>query len=204
MEEQVKKEEVIMQVQDMNLENSKEIDVASDGNVEFAKSNEAMVVAEMNQDSENDDFFPSFFIEDDDRHIIKVDCLFDKKTKRVTSVSRHGLDIDFTKYKYLKHRLESFAFSVPDYEAVSKYRQRSIVKRDGSEVVVDGVQLRNHLIIWHLKDWSLCDKNGEKVELTFEENGALTDESIKKVYSLPNAVLDVVLTIFERDVLLSE
>lgn len=190
------------------VEEGAQVEAGNDGNTIAAKSEGAMAVAEMRGDADEDDdeeFFPSFFIEEDDRHEVEVDCLFDKVTKRVTSCSRNGLPIDFSKYKYLRHTVESFTFSVPDYEDISKYRQRSTVyRRDSGTPVVDGVQLRNHLLIWHLKDWSLRDRKGNKVELEFEESGALTDETIAKVYSLPNGIVDVVLTIFERDVLLSE
>lgn len=192
------------------IDEDAKVEAGNDGNTIAAKSEEAIAIAEMRGEAEGDEnddeeFFPSFFIEEDDRHEVEVDCLFDKVTKRVTSCSRNGLPIDFSKYKYLHHTVESFTFSVPDYEDISKYRQRSTVyRRDSGTPVVDGVQLRNHLLIWHLKGWTMRDRKGNKVELEFEENGALSDESIAKVYSLPNGIVDVILTIFERDVLLSE
>jgi hypothetical protein len=193
------------------VDENESIEAGNDGNTIAAKSSEAMAVAEAKgaakdeDEDEDEEFFPSFFIEEDDRHEVEVDCLFDKETKHLTSCSRNGLPIDFSKYKYLRHTLEKLTFSVPDYEDIAKYRQRSTVyRRESGTPVVDGVQLRNHLLIWHLKDWSLRDRKGKKVELKFEESGALTDESIAKVYSLPNGIVDVVLTIFERDVLLSE
>ena len=186
------------------------VEGASAGVTLAAKSEEAMAVAakaaaEAGDEEDEGEFFPSFFIDAEDRHKATVDCLFDKKTNRVTSVSRTGLGLDFDSFNYLSYSEEWFEFSVPDYEDVSKYRQRATVyRRDSGTPVVDGVQLRNFLLVWHLKDWSLRDRKGDKVELEHEDNGSLTNDSIKKVYSIPNAIIDVVLTIFERDVLLTD
>jgi hypothetical protein len=182
------------------------VSVGNDGVTEGAK-NVDVLAASMDAKVVEDEkeFVPSFFIEEDDRHRIALDCLFEKATKRIASVTRSGVGIDFAKYKSLFHTEEWFEFSVPDYEDVSKYRQRSTVhRRDSGTPVVDGVQLRNFLLVWHLKDWSLRDRNGKKVELKFEDNGCLSDESVKVVYSLPSAIIDVMLTILERDVLLSD
>lgn len=178
----------------------------STGNMEVAKSDDVLAASKEAEDEEDDgDFFPSFFVDEEDRHRIELDLLFDKTTKRVASVSRTGLNMDFSVYKTMKHTVEWFEFSVPDYNAISKYRQRSTVyRRESGTPVVDAVQLRNFLIVWHLKDWSLRDRNGNKVKLNFEDNGALADDSIQKVYKMPNAIIDVLMTIFERDVLLSE
>jgi hypothetical protein len=63
--------------------------------------------------------------------------------------------------------------------------------------------MRNFLLVRHLKDWSFRDRNGEKVELLHKDNGALDDDSIKKVYSVPPTIIDVILTIFEKDILLT-
>jgi len=213
MSDEAKKEEEVENVESAKVQptvaevdENQVVKAGNDGNTVAAKSEDAMAVAELRGEDEDDgEFIPSFFIEDDDRHNVEVDCLFDKVTKRITACSRKGLPIDFSKYKYLRHSEESFVFSVPDYEDISKYRQRSTVyRRDSGTPVVDGVQLRNHLLIWHLKDWSLRDRDGKKVELKFEESGALSDDSIAQVYKLPNGIVDVVLTVFERDVLLSE
>jgi len=69
-------------------------------------------------------------------------------------------------------------------------------------VLIDRLQMRNHLIVWHLKDWSLTDKDGKKVELTLDEEGALSDGSMEKVYALHTTVVDVAISILEKDLLL--
>ena len=45
---------------------------------------------------------------------------------------------------------------------------------------MDAIQMRNFLLVWHLKDWSLRGSDGKKVELKTTEEGALDDETIKK------------------------
>jgi hypothetical protein len=173
------------------------------GNV-VAKNEEAMFIAESEEDNDEsgEDFIPSFFIDDEDRHRVSVDLLFDKKTGRVLSVSRAGL-IDLSGFNNLYQTKQWFDFSVPNYDDISRYRQRSTIDRNG-RTVIDPIKLRNYFLVWCLKDWSLTDKSGERQELNFNENDALDDKSIAKVYSMPPAILDVVLSIFEKDVVLTE
>ena len=58
--------------------------------------------------------------------------------------------------------------------------------------------------MWHLKDWSLIDaKTKKKIELKLDENGSLSDKSMEKVYKVHPTIIDVVLTVFEKDVLLT-
>ena len=68
---------------------------------------------------------------------------------------------------------------------------------------MDTVQYRNFILVWHLKDWSLCGKDGKKIELTFEEQGCLSDKSLKQVLSISPSIMDTVLSIFEKDMLLA-
>lgn len=159
--------------------------------------------AEENPDAETHDY-PSYFVEEDDRYKLNVDILFDPSTGRVASITRAGLGVDFSKYSYLTHKEEWFEFSIPNYEELASYRQRSMVYRSQAGVMlVDVIQQRNFIIVWHLKDWSLVGREGEKVELGFSPEGCLDDESIKKVYGIFPTMLDVVLTMFEKDVLLA-
>jgi hypothetical protein len=86
---------------------------------------------------------------------------------------------------------------------MSTYRQRSsIYRREAQQVIVDKLQLRNFMLVWHLKDWNLTDEDGKKVALTLDSNGSLSEESLAMVYAISPTLLDVVMTIFEKDVLL--
>lgn len=148
---------------------------------------------------------PSFFVKKTDRHRIEVDILSGKRDGRIMSVSRTGLGLNFEKdFTYLIHEVAWFEFSLPNYEDMSTYRQRSSVwRREAQQSVVDRLQLRNFMLVWHLKDWSLADEEGNKVKLEYEETGALTDECVARVYAVNPTLIDVVLTLLEKDVLLS-
>ena len=148
---------------------------------------------------------PSFFVKRDARNTIEVDVLTSGEDGRIVSVSRVGLNIDFANdFPFMKHTVLKFIFSQPNYEDMSTYRRRSgVYRREAQQVIVDKIELRNHLLVWHLKDWNLTDGDGNKIELKSNENGALSDESEAIVYALSPTLLDVVMTIFEKDCLLS-
>jgi hypothetical protein len=154
--------------------------------------------------SEEPTVAPSFFIDTTKRHSIKVDILCSKKDGQVLSVSRVGLGIDYNEFKYLNHVEEWFEFTIPTYEDMSTYRQRcGTYRAEAQQVLIDRLQLRNFMLVWHLKDWSLRTPDGKKVPLAHDENGSLSDESLKMVYKTHTTILDVVLTIFEKDLLLT-
>ena len=67
---------------------------------------------------------------------------------------------------------------------------------------MDAVQVRNFFIVWHLKDWSLRDSKGNKVALEFDKSGSLSSECITKVYKIFPTLMDVVMTLFEKDIIL--
>ena len=147
---------------------------------------------------------PSFFVTDE-RRKIEIDVLTVKDTGKIVSISRVGLaGLDFQKdFPFLSHRQEWFEFTVPTYEDMSTYRQRSAIwRKEAGQMLVDRLQLRNFFLVWHLKDWSLTDKDGKKVELTYDKDSSLTAESIKVIYSMQAAILDIVLTMYEKDILL--
>ena len=171
---------------------------------DVAVNPEGMVQAKEASEKEDDgpDMNPSFFVELGEKQRIEVDILFYTKTGKLHSISK-SMGSDFSGFKFLKLTKEWFEFSVPGYDDMAAYRQRSAVyRRDADKMVIDKVQLRNFYLVWHLKDWSIRDKKGEKVTLESSPDGSLTEESIKKVYKVGTPILDVVLTLFDQEVLL--
>ena len=154
---------------------------------------------------EENDVLPSFFVEEEDRHKVEIDVLTSKDSGQIVSISRKGLDIDFKKdFDYLTYTEISFEFSIPTYDEISSYRQRSATFRsEAQQMIVDRVQLRNFFLVWHLKDWSLKDRKGNIVKLEHDDDGSLSDASMKKVYSLQPTLVDIVMTLFEKDILLT-
>lgn len=178
------------------------------GMKEIATNNDAISVEKTKLESESipdEVALPSFFIKKADKHRVEIDILSSKIDGQVMSISRAGLGLDFSKdFSYLKHTPVWFDFSLPNYEDMTTYRQRSAVyRRDAQQMIVDKLQLRNFIIVWHLKDWSLTDENGNKVDLEHDDNGALSDKSLAQVYAVMPTLMDVVLTVIEKDLLLT-
>ena len=161
--------------------------------------------SESTEDEEDEEpALPSFFIDTEKRHRVEMDILCSKKDGQVLSVSRTGLDIEYDDFKYLNHVKEWFEFTLPAYDDMSSYRQRcGVYRQEAQQVLIDRLQLRNFLLVWHLKDWSLRDADGKKVELEHSENGTLSEKSLSMVYKTHTSILDVLLTIFEKDLLLT-
>jgi hypothetical protein len=147
---------------------------------------------------------PSFFVQPTDRYRLELDILYDKKTGKVSSISPKNRNIDFSQFQFFAHSIEWFDFSIPTYEDMANYRQRcSNYRRDAGKVLVDAIQMRNFLLVWHLKDWSLRGADGKKVELKHNAEGALDDDSLKKAYQVSPTLIDVILTNFETEVILT-
>ena len=160
------------------------------------------------KDGEEEDALPSFFVaggDDEERERVRVemDILTSKKNGKVLTVARSGLDIDYKELDYLTHTAAWFEFTMPGYEEISKYRGGcGVWQPQAQQVLIDKLKMRDFLLVWHLKDWSLTGKDG-KVVLSHDEDGSLSKESVKKVYSLHTTIIDIVMTIFEKDALLT-
>lgn len=181
-------------------------DVDKRGGVkEVVVNSEAMAIEETKTDAPEKVCLPSFFVKKSDRHRVEVDILSSTRDGKIVSVSRVGLGLNFQKeFPYLRHERVWFEFSLPNYEDMTTYRQRSASwKREAQQTIVDKLALRNFMLVWHLKDWSLADESGNKVVLEQEESGALTDDSVAKVYAVSPTLIDVVLTLLEKDILLA-
>jgi hypothetical protein len=147
---------------------------------------------------------PSFFVDREENHRVEVDILTRKQDGRVVSVARTGIGMDYKQFDRLLYSQVWFEFTMPDYDQMANYRQKSAVyRREAESMLVDKIQLRNYLLVWHLKDWSLQDKEGKKVELKHDDDGSLSEDSIERVYAMQSTILDIVLTVFEKDLLLT-
>ena len=174
---------------------------------EVVANNEAIAIEKEKAEAKTPEkeALPSFFIDKVSKHRVEVDILSSKEDGKIVSVSRTGLGLDFEKdFAYLRHSVAWFDFTIPTYEDMSSYRTRcATFRREVGQMLVDRLQLRNYILIWHLKDWSLVDNDGNKVELTHDKDTSLSNDSVQKVYSMHPTIIDVVLTIFEKDILLT-
>ena len=99
----------------------------------------------------------------------------------------------FTKVNY------KFWFSRCPYDKYNRYRTRSMIyNSEDQNNTINELRLREFFLVFHLVDWNLTDEDGNKIELKFDPNKALSDESLKLIYTLPNTLLDVVLTTYEK------
>jgi hypothetical protein len=145
---------------------------------------------------------PSFFVEETDRIKVELDVLYNKSTGRLASVSRAGL-VDLSEFKVLGHTVEWFSFTPVSYEEMGNYRQRcSTFRKEVGRMLPDPVQLRTYFLAWHLKDWSIRGRDGQKLQLTFNGEGALDEKSLKLVYAASPVMVDVALTLFEKDMMM--
>jgi len=180
----------------------------STGIKESGVDQDALDKSKSDSDSDSDsddqgDSLPSFFVEEDDRVRISVDVLFDKKNGRLVGVSRSGSLGDSEDFNMFGFTTEWFEFTPVGYEDMANYRQKcSVFRKDANRLLADPISLRNFLIVWHLKDWSMKGRDGKKIELNFLDNGALGDGGIKSVYKMHTTLLDVVVTLFEKDMMM--
>jgi len=92
----------------------------------------------------------------------------------------------------------SFTFTRVPYDKLNKYRSRSMIYNTEDKTnTVNQLRLREFFLVFHLVDWDLKDDEGNDVKLKFDPSGILSDESLETIYSLPPAILDTALAIFE-------
>lgn len=194
------------QVEGQAEEQVSQEDLRRSGLKESAINQDGIVAISEREDDESEEIScPSFFVDSEERHRVEVDILFDKKTGKIMAISRSdiGVDFDSDNLSILGHTVEWLEFTVPNYDDMATYRQRcSVFNSQAERLLQDGVQLRRFILAWHLKDWSMRDEQGNKIELSFNSEGGLSKESLDIVYKAMPILLDVVLTIFEKDVLL--
>lgn len=150
---------------------------------------------------------PSFFIDPVERHRINIDITFETKSGKLLTITQAipgGLNLKGVTGVRISN--EWFEFTQPTYDDISLYRQRCSNYNDKIDrVVVDGIAMRRFFIAWHLKDWSLKDKHGKKMELKHRggADSSLDDESLQKVFTVFPAIMDVALTLFEKSLMLT-
>ena len=94
-----------------------------------------------------------------------------------------------------------FWFTRVPYDKLNRYRTRSMIyNSEDQNNTINSLRLREFFLVFHLVDWNLTDENGKKIELKFDPNKALSDESLELIYTLPGNLLDVLLTTFEKKI----
>jgi hypothetical protein len=198
--QEVKKEEVAVEAKAsaLNLD-----DIKRSGIKDAVVDSDTVAIEKEKEVEPEKVVIPSFFVSETERRKIEIDILSVKETGKIVSVSRAGLAIDFNDFPFLLHGNEWFEFTVPSYEDMSTYRSRCAQwRKEAGQMLVDRLQLRHFFLVWHLRDWSLKDKEGKKIELVFDKDGSMSAESLKVALSMQATILDIVFTAFEKEILL--
>jgi hypothetical protein len=147
---------------------------------------------------------PKLFVTEDEEIEVEVDVIFNRESGEILSVVIAELEIDVEKIKTIfGYQRSKFVFTRPVYDKLNRYRQRATEFNSEAKLnIINQSKMRDFFLVYHLKDWNIEDENGNKIELKFEPNGSLTDETIDVVYGLHPSILDVVITSFERKLLL--
>lgn len=144
---------------------------------------------------------PKIFFKSDSRVEVSIDGFHNNDTGELAfalpsddkSGQDESLDELFTKVNY------KFWFTRCTYDKLNRYRTRSMIyNSEDQNNTINEMRLREFFLIFHLVDWNLTDEDGKKVELKFDPNKALSDESLKLIYTLPSNLLDIALSTYER------
>ena len=145
---------------------------------------------------------PKLFFKENDKIEISLDAYHNNETGELSFVvpsDNTDFKDDTSLNELFNKVVYKFWFTRIPYDKLNRYRSRSMIyNSEDQNNTINELRLREFFLIFHLVDWNITDENGEKIELTFDMNKTLSDESLKLIYSLPSSLIDTVLTTFER------
>jgi hypothetical protein len=146
---------------------------------------------------------PKLFIKEEDFTEIDVDVLFDAESGEIYSITQAGM-IDTEELSVLVNQKYTFKFKQITYDDMQKYRRgASFFAPQSGEMVINRMTLRQLFLMNHLVDTDIPDEDGSKFEIEIdEETGIMNGDTASKLFSTAPALLDVVLTLFERSILI--
>lgn len=145
---------------------------------------------------------PFLFINSEKLIDVNIIVFYDDDGNIVSVLNEDLSDVKNT-INVLKYVDITFKFLPINYDKINKYRQRSTdYDRNDGTPKINNYKLRDFLLVYHLKDWDIKDEAGNIIKLSFDVNGALSDESVEKVYKLHPSIIDVVMTTYERKMLI--
>lgn len=144
---------------------------------------------------------PKIFFKPDSRVEVSIDGYHNNDTGELAFAlpaddkgnQDESLDELFTKVNY------KFWFTRCSYDKLNRYRTRAMIyNSEDQNNTINEARLREFFLIFHLVDWNLTDEDGKKIELKFDPNKALSDDTLKLIYTLPSNLLDIALSTYER------
>jgi len=148
-------------------------------------------------------FFPKVFVNPEELIEIKAEIVFDPTDGDIYSITQPGL-LNIDVLTTLQVTTYTFKFRPVSYDDMQKYRrQASVYDANANELIVNRLQLRNLFLINHLRETDLVDENGQPFDLQIDsETNNLSLNSITKIFQTTPALMDVVMTLFEKKLLL--
>lgn len=157
------------------------------------------------EEQEEKHSLPLFFVDDDNYIHVEVDVIFDPSNGRPRiMMSAPNFANDSILRTLKRHRVWA-DFAQPSYDDMTTYREVCLSwDEETKQFLADPIKMRLHYIRYHLRDWNLTDNKGEKVELEIDQHTkGLTQKTMGLVGKIAPAILDVLLTEFEKEALLS-
>lgn len=170
----------------------------------MTKKSKEVIVETTNKDvvkEEKKKVIPKLFIGKDEKITVSIVGYHSGETgelvllipKELATEDKENFDNVLIRKEY------TFTFTKVTFDKLNRYRNRSMIyNSQDKNNTINGLKLREYFLIFHLVDWNLEDENGKKIELKFDANGALSDETLELVYSLPSNLLDLVLASYEK------
>ena len=156
-------------------------------------------VQEKIEDAKNSKIVPKIFMKKDEKIHVEVVGFHHIETGELLFVQpkeyfeEENFDNVFIKKDY------DFVFTRISYDKLNRYKTRSMIyNTQDKNNTINMLKLREYFLIYHLVDWNLCDEEENKIELKFDPNGSLSDDSIEMFNLLPPIMLDLVFAIFEK------
>ena len=149
---------------------------------------------------------PRLFFKEDDRILVTINGYHNNETGELAFVTPEEDDTNelvdesaingvFTKVPY------KFWFTRCTYDKLNRYRGRSMIyNSEDQNNTLNEIRLREFFLVLHLVDWNITDDDGNKIELKFDTNKTLSQESLKIAYALPPSLLDAALVAYERKI----
>lgn len=139
---------------------------------------------------------PKFFFAEDDVIPIRVTAFYNPETGCFEfcvpgEIAESGDD-------FLR-AVHEFGFSRIPYDRLNLYRMQSTVYNTEDRTnSVNLIRLRNFFWMYHLRSWNYTDENDGPIPLRRDPGGALSDASLKLLYTIPAAILDTVMGMLEK------
>ena len=143
---------------------------------------------------------PVLFFKKDTKIEISIDGYHSKETGVLQFVLLNENNNDNKEIDELFNKVNyKFWFTRVPYDRLNRYRNNSMIyNSEDQNNTINELKLREFFLVYHLIDWNLTDEDGKKIEVKFDPNAALSDESLNLIYQLPSILIDNVLMAFER------